>query len=81
MQSLAHEYEHKNVPFRRLIVGYTVVGILIVFFTIETPVVAYVQTTKGAQIAIGIIAIVLTLCIFLMLLPSKYLGGLDDKYD
>lgn len=57
------------------------VGTLIVFFTVETPVVSYVQTSQGAQIAIGVIAIILTLCIFLMLLPSKYLGGVDETYE
>ncbi|KAG5505819.1 hypothetical protein JKF63_05155 [Porcisia hertigi] len=72
-------YERKFVPIPRLIIGYVIILLLLVFFTIEAPVMAYVPNVpKGGRIAIGIIAVALTLCIFLVLLPFHILGGMDE---
>ncbi|TPP54608.1 hypothetical protein CGC20_22005 [Leishmania donovani] len=72
-------YEYKFVPVRRLIVGYAVVLTLIVFFTVETPVVSYVsRLPRSVELTIGVVVSVLTLCLFLMLLPLRWLGGMDE---
>lgn len=72
-------YEFKFVPVRRLIVGYAVVLTMIVFFTVETPVVSYVShVPRSVELAIGVVVSVLTLCLFLMLLPLRWLGGMNE---
>ncbi|KAK7196738.1 hypothetical protein NESM_000613600 [Novymonas esmeraldas] len=72
-------YHHKFVPARRLAVGYAVVLTMLVFFAVQTPVVAYVRDVpRSAELAIGAIACVLTLCLFLMVLPLRCLGGMDE---
>ncbi|TPP49407.1 putative integral membrane protein [Leishmania donovani] len=49
-------YEYKFVPVRRLIVGYAVVLTLIVFFTVETPVVSYVsRLPRSVELTIGVV--------------------------
>ncbi|KPA78370.1 hypothetical protein ABB37_06490 [Leptomonas pyrrhocoris] len=72
-------YHHKSVPMRRLAVGYAVVITMILFFTIETPIVSFVHSvSRGSEIGIGVIAVMLTLCLFLMVLPLRCLGGIDE---
>ncbi|KAL7698450.1 hypothetical protein N2W54_000338 [Lotmaria passim] len=79
LEAIKPLYHHKCVPLRRLAVGYVVVLAMIVFFTVEAPVVSYVSNvSRGSEIGIGVIAVVLTLCLFLMLLPLRCLGGVDE---
>ncbi|KPA78372.1 hypothetical protein ABB37_06491 [Leptomonas pyrrhocoris] len=79
LQSTVVYYDSKFVPLPRLIIGYTVVISLLVFFTVEAPVLAYMNNVShGAKMAIGAVTIVLTLSIFLMLLPLRCLGGMND---
>ncbi|RNE97077.1 uncharacterized protein Tco025E_09550, partial [Trypanosoma conorhini] len=77
MRALAPAYRRKFVPVRRLGVGYVVVALLLVFFTVQAPVVSYTKVSSGASIALGVITIALVLCFFLMLLPVRWLGGMD----
>ncbi|KAG5479893.1 hypothetical protein LSCM4_05901 [Leishmania orientalis] len=80
LRSMSTYYERKFVPVPRLAIGYTVVLLLLVFFTIEAPVMAYVSNiSRGGRMAVGAITVVLTLCIFLMLLPFRALGGMNDS--
>ncbi|KAG5502519.1 hypothetical protein JIQ42_05400 [Leishmania sp. Namibia] len=80
LRSMSTYYERKFVPVPRLAIGYTVVLLLLVFFTIEAPVMAYVSNiSMGGRMAVGAITVVLTLCIFLMLLPFRALGGMNDS--
>lgn len=78
LESTKAVYEKKFVPLPRLIIGYVVVISLVVFFAVESPLVAYLNVSSGAKTAIGILTVVLTLCIFLMLLPLPCLGGLNE---
>ncbi|RNE97113.1 uncharacterized protein Tco025E_09548 [Trypanosoma conorhini] len=78
LRALAPAYRRKFVPVRRLGVGYVVVALLLVFFTVQAPVVSYTKVSSGASIALGVITIALVLCFFLMLLPVRWLGGMDD---
>ncbi|CAG9573609.1 hypothetical protein LMJF_21_1570 [Leishmania major strain Friedlin] len=79
LQATKPLYEHKFVPVRRLMVGYAVALTLIVFFTVETPVVAYVSVvSRSVELTIGVVVSVLTLSVFLMLLPLRWLGGMDE---
>jgi hypothetical protein len=79
LETLKALYHHKSVPMQRLIIGYVVVITLILFFTIETPVVAYVSgVSRSSEIGIGVAAVVMTLCLFLMVLPLRCLGGIDE---
>lgn len=72
-------YEQKNIPWPRLILGYAVVVILILFFAIELPVVESMsEVTEATHNALGAVTIILVLCIFLMLLPIPALGGMDE---
>ena len=72
-------YDSKFVPLPRLIIGYVVVISLLIFFTVEAPVLAYTSNvTHAAKKAIGALTIVLTMSVFLMLLPLRCLGGMDD---
>ncbi|KAK7196739.1 hypothetical protein NESM_000613700 [Novymonas esmeraldas] len=80
LEATATYYERKFVPLPRLIVGYVVVLSLLIFFTVEAPVMAYsTNVTNSGKMAVGAITVVLTLCAFLMLLPLRCLGGMDDK--
>ncbi|ESL05311.1 hypothetical protein TRSC58_07046 [Trypanosoma rangeli SC58] len=79
MVALEPAYRHKFVPVRRLGVGYVVVVLLLVFFTVQSPVVSYTKVSRGVSVALGIITIALVLCFFLMLLPIRWLGGMDDN--
>ncbi|KEG12900.1 hypothetical protein DQ04_01341020 [Trypanosoma grayi] len=78
LEALKPAYYRKFVPVRRLGVGYAVVGVLLVFFTVETPVVSYTEVSRGWSIALGVITIALVLCFFFMMLPLRWLGGVDD---
>ncbi|CAD2221091.1 hypothetical protein, conserved [Angomonas deanei] len=73
-----HYYEHKSAPIRRTLLGYAVVVLIIVFVTIEAPVLAYTKVGRGGKIAIGVIIILLTFSIFLMALPVRCLGGVNE---
>ncbi|GET88429.1 hypothetical protein, unknown function [Leishmania tarentolae] len=73
-------YERKFVPIPRLIVGYVVVLVLFIFLTVEASVLAYVTSvSKNVKIAIGVMTVVLTCAIFLMLLPLRILGGVNER--
>ncbi|KAG5479504.1 hypothetical protein LSCM1_04770 [Leishmania martiniquensis] len=79
LQSMAPYYERKFVPIPRLVIGYVVVLLLLVFFTVEAPVMAYVSSiSRSGRMAVGAITVVLTLSIFSMLLPFRALGGVID---
>ncbi|RNE95711.1 uncharacterized protein Tco025E_09939, partial [Trypanosoma conorhini] len=78
MRALEPAYRRKFVPVRRLGVGYVVAALLLVFFTVQSPVVSYTKVSSGASVALGVITIALVLCFFLMLLPVRWLGGMDD---
>ncbi|KPI82651.1 hypothetical protein ABL78_8337 [Leptomonas seymouri] len=72
-------YHHKCVPARRIIVAYAVVLAMLLFFTIEAPVVAYARNiSRGSEICIGVISVVLVFCFFVMALPLRCLGGVDE---
>ncbi|KAG5505818.1 hypothetical protein JKF63_05154 [Porcisia hertigi] len=78
LQATRQFYENQSVPARRLFLGYAVVLTMIVFFTVEAPVLAYAKhVPRSAELAVGGVACVLTLCIFLMVLPLRCLGGMD----
>ncbi|ORC85177.1 uncharacterized protein TM35_000371500 [Trypanosoma theileri] len=79
LTALKPAYHHKFVPVRRLALGYVIVVALLVFFTVESPVVGYTKVSRGSSIAIGIITIVLVLCFFSMMLPIQWLGGMDER--
>ncbi|RNE98021.1 uncharacterized protein Tco025E_09324 [Trypanosoma conorhini] len=78
MRALEPAYRRKFVPVRRLGVGYAVVALLLVFFTVQAPVVSYTKVSRGASVALGVVTIALVLCFFLMLLPVRWLGGMDS---
>ncbi|EPY42287.1 hypothetical protein AGDE_01636 [Angomonas deanei] len=78
MRSLTAVYYSKSAPMRRLAAGYVVGICLVVFFAVSAPVVAYVHVSQEASYAIGAITIVLLLCFFVMTLPIKCLGGVDE---
>ncbi|CBZ34005.1 hypothetical protein, unknown function [Leishmania donovani] len=72
-------YERKFVPMPRLIVGYAVVLLLLVFFTTEAPVLAYVpNVSRSGRIVVGIMTVALTCSIVVMLLPLRILGGMNE---
>ncbi|RNE94975.1 hypothetical protein TraAM80_10468, partial [Trypanosoma rangeli] len=78
MAALEPAYRRKFVPVRRLGVGYVVVVLLLIFFTVQSPLVSYTKVSRGGSVALGVITIALVLCFFLMLLPLPWLGGMDS---
>ncbi|RNF00205.1 uncharacterized protein Tco025E_08864 [Trypanosoma conorhini] len=81
MRALDPAYRRKFVPVRRLGVGYVVVvALLLVFFTVQAPAVSYTKVSSGASVALGVITPALVLCLFLMLLPVRWLGGMDGPF-
>ncbi|KPI84791.1 hypothetical protein ABL78_6174 [Leptomonas seymouri] len=79
LQSTVVYYDRKFVPLPRLIIGYAVVVTLLIFFTVEAPVLAYMShVTHTVKMVIGAVTVVLTLSIFLVLLPLRCLGGMDE---
>ncbi|CAD2222835.1 hypothetical protein AGDE_06430 [Angomonas deanei] len=78
MRSLTAVYYSKSVPMRRLAVGYIVGISLVIFFAISSPVVAYLNVSKEASYGIGAITVFLMLCYFIMTLPIRWLGGVDE---
>ncbi|PBJ77569.1 hypothetical protein BCY84_06120 [Trypanosoma cruzi cruzi] len=79
LKSLEPAYRRQSVPIRRLAVGYAVVALLLVFLSVQSPVVSYTRVSNGVSTAFGAITIVLVLSFFLMLLPVRWLGGMDDR--
>ncbi|RNE96764.1 hypothetical protein TraAM80_09660, partial [Trypanosoma rangeli] len=81
MAALEPAYRRKFVPVRRLGVGYFVAILLLIFFTVQSPVVSYTKVSRGGSVALGVITIALVLCFFLMLLPLPWLGGMEGSAD
>lgn len=79
LEATKRAYETKFVPVPRLAFGYVVLLTLLVFLAVESTVVAYVPgLSRGALIAIGVITVVLVLLLFVMLVPIKVLGGVNE---
>ncbi|CBZ26934.1 hypothetical protein, unknown function [Leishmania mexicana MHOM/GT/2001/U1103] len=79
LKSTVTYYERKFVPMPRMIMGYAVVLVLLVFFTTEAPVLAYVPSvSRSSRIVVGVMTVVLTCSIFVMLLPFPALGGMNE---
>ncbi|RNE96893.1 hypothetical protein TraAM80_09589 [Trypanosoma rangeli] len=81
MAALEPAYRRKFVPVHRLGVGYVVVVLLLVFFTVQSPMVSYTKVSRGSWVALGVITIALVLCFFLMLLPLPWLGAMEGSAD
>nr|CAJ2472684.1 unnamed protein product [Leishmania braziliensis] len=80
LKAMSTYYERKFVPVPRLIMGYVIILSLLVFFTVEAPVIAYVSSvTRSSRLVVGTMTVVLTLCIFFMLLPFNILGGVNER--
>lgn len=79
LRSLQMIYNQKNIPMRRLIVGYVVTISLIVFFTITSPVTAFTTVELAGNYAIGSLTIVIVLGFLLMIIPLPILGGVGEK--
>lgn len=79
LESLKVFFDTKFVPVRRLVCGYVTVIGMVIFFTITSPVVAYVKVNTSAQRVIGTITILLYLSFLIMAIPFKWLGGASDE--
>lgn len=78
LSSLQPIYAEKFVPIRRIAYGYVIVACLVIFFTITAPVLAYTKTTKGGKVAVGVITVVLCLAFWVMAIPIRWLGGVNE---
>lgn len=71
-------YAQKSVPLPRIVIGYCVVVVLVVYYAVEGPIVAYASVTHSTEIALAVVAIILTMMILLVLLPLPILGGMNE---
>ena len=78
LASLKAIYAKKFVPIRRIACGYVIVACLVIFFTITAPVLAYTNVSKAGKCVVGAITVVLCMSFWVMSLPIRSLGGVDE---
>ncbi|CCW68217.1 unnamed protein product [Phytomonas sp. Hart1] len=71
-------YFEQVPPFRRFAVGYLLVGIISVFLTVQSTLVAYVDLSHTCKITFAIITIVVLLMYMVIALPIRWLDGGSD---
>lgn len=81
LASLKVIYAKKFVPIRRIAYGYVIVACLVVFFTITAPLLAYTNVSKSGRSVVGAITVVLCMAFWVMAVPLRCLGGVNEAAD
>lgn len=79
LMALGVEYRQRSAPMRRIIIGYVLTLCLVAFFAISSPVVAYTSVSSAGSYALGALTLVFVLSFFVLVLPLRVLGGMDDE--
>ncbi|CCW65043.1 unnamed protein product [Phytomonas sp. EM1] len=71
-------YFEQVPPFRRFAIGYILVGIISIFLTVQSTLVAYVDLSHTYKMAFAIITILFLLMYTVIALPIRWLDGGSD---